>query len=115
MMVPPPTPNSPLSVPAAVAIAKSLRARSRGTGGDTSEHEGNDRYGSVTAAPAVAEKLAQLIRSLREDPGSSAVLCDVDGTLAPIVADPGAAAVPAEAREVLGALARRYALVACIS
>ncbi len=115
MMVPPPTPNRPLNVPAAVAIARSLRARSRGTGGDTSEHEGNDRYGSVPAGPAVMGKLAQLIRPLREDPGSSAVLCDVDGTLAPIVTDPGAAAVPAEAREVLRALARPYALVACIS
>jgi trehalose 6-phosphate phosphatase len=43
------------------------------------------------------------------------VLCDVDGTLAPIVRDPGSAAVPEETRAALRALARRYALVACIS
>jgi trehalose 6-phosphate phosphatase len=115
MMVPPPTPKSPLNVPAAVAIANSLRALSRGTGGDTSAHEGNDRYLSVTAGPALAGRLARLLLPLREAPGSSAVLCDVDGTLAPIVADPGAATVPADAREALRALARRYALVGCVS
>jgi len=69
----------------------------------------------VTAAPAVAGGLARLLAPLRQAPRSSAVLCDVDGTLAPIVADPSAAAVPADAREVLRALARRYALVGCIS
>jgi trehalose 6-phosphate phosphatase len=56
-----------------------------------------------------------LIAPLREQPGSAAVLCDVDGTLAPIVGDPGSAAVPEETREALRALARRYALVACVS
>lgn len=64
---------------------------------------------------AVAGRVAQLIASLRDDPGSSAVLCDVDGTLAPIVGDPAAAVVPGETREALRELARRYALVACVS
>jgi trehalose 6-phosphate phosphatase len=69
----------------------------------------------VTPAPALAGRLVQLIAPLREHPGSAAVLCDVDGTLAPIVADPEDAAVPADTRETLRELARGYALVACVS
>ena len=60
-------------------------------------------------------RIAQLIAPLRADPGSAAVLCDVDGTLAPIVGDPESAAVPEETRDALRALAGRYALVACVS
>ena len=52
---------------------------------------------------------------LRSDPGRTAILTDVDGTLAPIAAMPEAAAVPPEASDVLRALARRYALVGCVS
>jgi trehalose-phosphatase len=69
----------------------------------------------VTSSAAVAARIAELIAPLRADPGSSAVLCDVDGTLAPIVRDPRSAAVPEETRKALRALARRYALVACVS
>ena len=57
----------------------------------------------------------QLIAPLRSDPGSAAVLCDIDGTLAPIVGNPEDAAVPAQTRETLRELAVRYALVACVS
>ena len=52
---------------------------------------------------------------MRSDPASAAVLCDVDGTLAPIVSDPEDAAVPARTQENLRELARRYRLVACVS
>jgi trehalose 6-phosphate phosphatase len=52
---------------------------------------------------------------LRQRPEASAILSDIDGTLAPIVRDPDAATVPADAREVLRALAERYALVGCLS
>jgi trehalose-phosphatase len=52
---------------------------------------------------------------LRSDPGSAALLLDVDGTLAPIVADHAAARVPGETATVLAQLAERYLLVACIS
>ena len=69
----------------------------------------------MTPEAAVAARIAPLIAPLRADPGSAAVLCDVDGTLAPIVGDPGSAAVPEETREALRALARHYALVACVS
>jgi trehalose 6-phosphate phosphatase len=49
------------------------------------------------------------------EPQRSALLFDVDGTLAPIVLDPGSAAVPAPTRRLLEEVAGRYALVACIS
>ncbi len=55
------------------------------------------------------------LEPLRANPGHGALLCDIDGTLAPIVDDPSAAAVPAETRELLRDLALRYRLVACIS
>lgn len=49
------------------------------------------------------------------EPERSALLFDVDGTLAPIVDDPRQAAVPDRTRTLLDELRRRYALVACIS
>jgi trehalose 6-phosphate phosphatase len=58
---------------------------------------------------------ADALEPLRAEPRRSAILCDVDGTLAPIVDDPEAAAVPDEARAVLRELAGRYLLVACVS
>jgi len=64
---------------------------------------------------AVPGRVAQLILPLREDPGAAAVLCDIDGTLAPIVDDPGDAAVPEETRRALRAVARGFGLVACVS
>jgi trehalose 6-phosphate phosphatase len=64
--------------------------------------------------PATAE-VAELIAPLRSEPRASAVLSDIDGTLAPIVTDPAAAGVPPKARAVLRTLADRYALVGCLS
>ncbi|QYJ16005.1 hypothetical protein Rxycam_01835 [Rubrobacter xylanophilus DSM 9941] len=57
----------------------------------------------------------ELLRGWREDPGSSAILTDIDGTLAPIAPTPDAARVPGEIRELLERLSRRYLLVAGIS
>jgi trehalose 6-phosphate phosphatase len=57
----------------------------------------------------------RLIARLAERPEASAVLLDVDGTLAPIVSRREDAAVPEPTRAVLSELAERYALVACIS
>jgi trehalose-phosphatase len=64
------------------------------------------------SAPA---EVAELVAPLRSEPAGSAVLTDIDGTLAPIVDDPAAAAVPEGARAVLSDLAARYALVGCLS
>ena len=67
------------------------------------------------AASLNAGDVAALLGPLRADPGGSAVFCDIDGTLAPIVERPGDAAVPDAARGALGSLAGRYALVGCLS
>jgi trehalose 6-phosphate phosphatase len=67
------------------------------------------------AASGDARRLERLIAPLREDPGRSAVLTDIDGTIAPIVLDSADAAVPGPTRELLRELARRYALVGCVS
>jgi trehalose 6-phosphate phosphatase len=68
-----------------------------------------------TAATRGGADWAAALAPLREAPGRSAILTDVDGTLAPIVERAEEAAVPAAAREVLAALGERYALVGCIS
>ena len=52
---------------------------------------------------------------LRQAPQHAAVLLDVDGTLAPIVARPEDAAVPEATRAVLRELVGRYALVGAIT
>jgi trehalose 6-phosphate phosphatase len=57
----------------------------------------------------------EALARLAERPREAAILLDVDGTLAPIVDRPEEAAVPAATRALLRKLARRYALVACVS
>ncbi len=52
---------------------------------------------------------------LRRDPARSAILTDVDGTLAPIVPRPEEAVVPARTSELLRRLSGRYGLVGCVS
>jgi trehalose 6-phosphate phosphatase len=54
-------------------------------------------------------------QALRADPARTAILTDIDGTLAPIVERPEHAAVSAEARATLAALAERFGLVGCVS
>ena len=49
------------------------------------------------------------------DPARARLICDFDGVLAPIVADPTASAMPPAIAVALGALARRLALVAVLS
>jgi trehalose 6-phosphate phosphatase len=56
-----------------------------------------------------------LLAALVEDPSEAAIMLDVDGTLAPIVARPELARVPDETRAVLRRLVARYGLVACVS
>ena len=57
----------------------------------------------------------QAIQPLLADPEHSAVLCDVDGVLAPIVRRADEARVGQATSLLLSRLARRYGLVACIS
>jgi trehalose 6-phosphate phosphatase len=56
-----------------------------------------------------------LISRLAEGPERSAIVLDVDGTLAPIVPRPEEARVPADTRAELERLARRYRLLAFLS
>jgi len=69
----------------------------------------------VSAEGSRAQELLALTAGIRGDPLASAILCDIDGTLAPIADDPEEAGVPAEARQLLRSLAARYGLVGCIS
>ena len=62
-----------------------------------------------------ADTLAEALRPLTEDPRQAAVFCDIDGTLAPIVRRADDAKVDERASRLLGAIARRYRCVACIS
>jgi trehalose 6-phosphate phosphatase len=57
----------------------------------------------------------RILALLREQPARTAILCDIDGTLAPVVARPEEASVPSPTKRVLEALSERYARVACIS
>ena len=62
-----------------------------------------------------ADALAESLRPLTKEPGKAAVLCDIDGTLAPIVQRAEEAHVREDVSRLLAGLARRYACVACIS
>ncbi len=64
---------------------------------------------------SVATTLAEATAPVRANPARSAVLLDVDGTLAPIVRHADDAHVPEDTRAALIAIAQRYGLVACIS
>ena len=72
--------------------------------------------GILRAVPApTAETLAAALQPVTKDPSHAAILCDIDGTLAPIVTRAEEAHVPDKASRLLGRAARRYGLVACIS
>jgi trehalose 6-phosphate phosphatase len=59
--------------------------------------------------------LDELLRPLKADPQRSAILLDVDGTLAPIVEQPDDAHMPETTRRPLINIAKRYGVVACVS
>ena len=65
----------------------------------------------MTAAATLAEQLSPL----RARPDRSAVLLDVDGTLAPIVRHADDATVPEAVRTLLIQVAKRYGVVACVT
>ncbi len=103
MTVPPPTPKSALNAPASVPIAASRKSL-------------GDMAGILRTVPApTAETLAAALRPVTEDPARAAILCDIDGTLAPIVMRAEEAHVPDKVSRLLGRATRSYGLVACIS
>ncbi len=62
-------------------------------------------------SPTVRDALAPLLA----DPTAAAIIADYDGTLSPIVPDPAAARPVPGTTRVLGELARRFAVVAVVS
>jgi trehalose 6-phosphate phosphatase len=62
-----------------------------------------------------AAHAGELLAPLINRPDRSALIFDIDGTLAPIAPRPDDAAVPERTRALLRQLEQRYALVACIS
>ncbi len=58
---------------------------------------------------------SEALAPLRADPPHSAVLFDIDGTLAPIVDRASDAHVPETTRQLLIRVAHQYGLVACVS
>jgi trehalose 6-phosphate phosphatase len=66
-------------------------------------------------AGASEARLTDALAPLRADPARSAILLDIDGTLAPIVRYSEDAHVPEATRGLLIEIARRYRVVACVS
>jgi trehalose 6-phosphate phosphatase len=62
-----------------------------------------------------AATLVEALEPIRSDPSHSAVLLDIDGTLAPIVRHAADAHVPEATRAVLIEISRRYRVVGCVS
>ena len=71
------------------------------------------RPGTVQEVPAAA--VVDLVRALGRIPSSTALCLDFDGTLAPIVTDPAAAAPLPGTMDLLAVLADRLACVAVVS
>ena len=71
--------------------------------------------GAILGAMSAAATLAEALEPVRSDPARSAILLDIDGTLAPIVRHADDAAVPEPTRVQLIAVAKRYGLVGCVS
>jgi len=67
----------------------------------------------VPVSPAAT--LVEALEPVSSDPGRSAVLLDIDGTLAPIVRHSEDAQVPQATRTLLIEVARRYRVVGCVS
>ncbi|CAA9424743.1 MAG: Trehalose-6-phosphate phosphatase [uncultured Rubrobacteraceae bacterium] len=63
----------------------------------------------------MSEQAWEQLRSWGSEPGTAAVLTDIDGVLAPIVPTPDMSEVPEELRELLRRLSGRYRVVAGIS
>jgi trehalose 6-phosphate phosphatase len=63
----------------------------------------------------MSEKAWERLRSWSREPGTAAILTDIDGVLAPIVPTPDRSEVPEELRELLRRLSEKYRVVAGIS
>ena len=84
---------------------------------DPARHPGASAPGAGAGALILrgAGSLAAALQAVADEPGAGALLCDIDGTISPIVADPYDAVVPAAFRAALEALAPRLGLLAFIT
>jgi trehalose 6-phosphate phosphatase len=62
-----------------------------------------------------AGTLVEALEPIRSNPAHSAILLDIDGTLAPIVRHAADAHVPEATRTLLIEIAKRYRIVGCVS
>ena len=69
----------------------------------------------MTGAPEDGGSLDSFVKAADERPDSVALLCDLDGTLAPIASRPEQASVPETTRERLSACAHKLGLVAVVT
>lgn len=69
----------------------------------------------MSGRPRGREELAALLAPLLDEPARSAVLLDLDGTLAPIVGRPEDTEIPAPARELLGRVGERFGLAGIVT
>jgi trehalose-phosphatase len=69
----------------------------------------------VSANDAGPPEIFAAVAPLAEQPRNTAVLLDLDGTLAPIVEKPDDAAVPGRTRELVERIAGRYGVTAVVS
>jgi trehalose 6-phosphate phosphatase len=111
-MIPPPTPKRAAKRPAARPMAASRTTLSRGESAPAPPAAA--LLGSI-AVTAPDRRVAELLAPLRERPERAAVLCDVDGTLAPIVPRPEDARLLDGSREVLEAVRGRVLLLGFVS
>jgi trehalose 6-phosphate phosphatase len=73
---------------------------------------------ATTSAPRIlrgGESLSTALAAVARAPRATALFCDVDGTISPIVGDPFEAVVPEAFREALAALAPRLGLLAFVT
>jgi trehalose 6-phosphate phosphatase len=98
MMTPPPTPDSPENAPATAPMTTRRAV-----------------LAWISVTHPLDDAVARMARDMGTRPGSAAVLFDIDGVLAPIVANARDARVPDEALDLLAKLTGRYLLVGAIS
>jgi trehalose 6-phosphate phosphatase len=76
---------------------------------------GTGHHARHTRGVSPAATLVEALGPMRSEPSRSAILLDIDGTLAPIVRHADDAHVPEATRSVLIEVSRRYGLVGCVS
>ena len=96
-------------------ITASFRERSDGPRPRGARADRPDTMRGILDRVTPAAMLVEALEPLRSDPARSAILMDIDGTLAPIVRHAADAHVPQATRTLLIEIARRYRIVGCVS